>query len=75
MILFHLFLKVYTVANESVLAQHIPFSRLKLKEYDHVDIPHSKFESLANDLERLKKRVCFFLGFDYIQLYFFDVFE
>lgn len=46
--------KVYTVFNESVLAKHIPFSRVKLKEYDHVEVPHLKSESLEYDLELLR---------------------
>ncbi|KAH0777655.1 hypothetical protein KY290_009066 [Solanum tuberosum] len=48
--------KVYTCSSESVLAEYIPFSNPKLKIYEHVDIPCTLFNTLAQDLERLKEK-------------------
>ncbi|KAM3283045.1 endoribonuclease Dicer 2 [Capsicum chacoense] len=48
--------KVYTCSSESVLAEYVPFSNLKLKIYKRVDIPCKLFLSLARDLERLKEK-------------------
>jgi len=50
--------KVYTVVNESVLAEYIPFSTPKLKFYDPWDIPAALFECLSNNLKSLKEKVC-----------------
>ncbi|XP_077209764.1 endoribonuclease Dicer homolog 2-like isoform X2 [Tasmannia lanceolata] len=46
--------KVYTVANESVLAKFIPFSTPKVKLYKHVDIPYDLWLCLADHLKTLK---------------------
>ncbi|CAH9091576.1 unnamed protein product [Cuscuta epithymum] len=46
--------KVYTCASESVLAAHIPFSTSKVVHYNDDLIPNVMFESLLNDLHRLK---------------------
>ncbi|XP_049381530.1 endoribonuclease Dicer homolog 2-like [Solanum stenotomum] len=48
--------KVYTCSSESVLAEYIPFSNPKLKIYEHVDIPCTLFNTLAQDLERLREK-------------------
>ncbi|KAL3355452.1 hypothetical protein AABB24_019498 [Solanum stoloniferum] len=48
--------KVYTCSSESVLAEYIPFSNPKLKIYEHADIPCTLFNTLAQDLERLKEK-------------------
>ncbi|KAK4707858.1 hypothetical protein R3W88_028783 [Solanum pinnatisectum] len=48
--------KVYTCSSESVLAEYIPFSNPKLKIYEHMDIPCTLFNTLAQDLERLKEK-------------------
>lgn len=48
--------KVYTVVSDSVLAKFIPFSTTKLEMYKHVDIPHAVFESVKNNLIRLRQK-------------------
>ncbi|KAL5998516.1 hypothetical protein ACLOJK_009459 [Asimina triloba] len=49
--------KVYTVANEAVLAEFVPFSTPKLKFYDHVDMPYGLHQSLVDTLKALKTKV------------------
>ncbi|KAK1311372.1 hypothetical protein QJS10_CPA08g00468 [Acorus calamus] len=46
--------KVYTVANESILAQYVPFPTPKIKFYEHVGIPSDLHSRIADNLERVK---------------------
>lgn len=48
--------KVYTVASESVLAQHVPFSTPKIMLYNHVDMPLKLFDCLRDHLNKLKMK-------------------
>ncbi|MQL91411.1 hypothetical protein Taro_024007 [Colocasia esculenta] len=48
---------VYTVANESILAEYIAFSTPKVKLYKHQDIPYDLFVRIADRLELLKREV------------------
>ncbi|RWR74360.1 endoribonuclease Dicer 2 isoform X1 [Cinnamomum micranthum f. kanehirae] len=48
--------KVYTVQNESVLAEFIAFSTPKVKIYRNMDIPYDLFLCLADHLEGLKNK-------------------
>ncbi|KAK1272022.1 hypothetical protein QJS04_geneDACA021027 [Acorus gramineus] len=46
--------KVYTVDNESVLAQYVPFPTPKIKFYKHVDASFDQYSHLAYNLKLLK---------------------
>nr|CAD1820291.1 unnamed protein product [Ananas comosus var. bracteatus] len=46
--------KVYTVASESELSQYIPFSAVKIKLYQHWDIPSVLYIRVTKRLENLK---------------------
>lgn len=48
--------KVYTVVNETILAEHITFSNTKINLYDHSDIPDALYISLYGILENLKMK-------------------
>uniref|UniRef100_M4ET69 Uncharacterized protein n=1 Tax=Brassica campestris TaxID=3711 RepID=M4ET69_BRACM len=48
-------LKVYTCANESVLAQFVPFSTPSFKYYTYVEIPSSARAGIIAELEKLAK--------------------
>ncbi|XP_010249398.1 PREDICTED: endoribonuclease Dicer homolog 2 isoform X2 [Nelumbo nucifera] len=48
--------QVYTVSNESVLAEFIPFATPKLKFYKQLDTPYSSFHSLAQHITGLKNK-------------------
>lgn len=47
--------KVYTCANESVLAQFVPFSTPSFKYYTYVEIPSSARAGIIAELEKLAK--------------------
>ena len=53
-------LKVYTCASESVLAQFIPFPAPKFKFYRDQEIPAVLYGNLALRLQSLKERVSTF---------------
>ncbi|CAI9090837.1 OLC1v1025698C1 [Oldenlandia corymbosa var. corymbosa] len=46
--------KVYTCVNESVIAEHVPFSTPKLKLYVHIDVPSDLHQHVASQLGMLK---------------------
>lgn len=48
--------KVFTVANESVLTEFIPFATPKLKLYNHVEMPHMLSMNIENQLVNLKMK-------------------
>ncbi|KAK6911762.1 Ribonuclease III domain [Dillenia turbinata] len=48
--------KVYTCVSDSVLAQYIPFSKIKIRTYEHKEIPYRLFDCLAKAMECLKIR-------------------
>lgn len=50
-------MKVYTVASESELSQYIPFSAVKIKLYQHWDIPSDLYIRVTKRLENLKLKV------------------
>lgn len=53
-------IKVYTCANESVLAQFVPFSTPSFKYYTYVEIPSSARAGIIAELEKLAKEVYIF---------------